>query len=245
MKEPVYKHNYDLTAGECDATGHIPVPLLVQRLIEVATEHANALGIGYAALKTQNIGWVLSRLSLEMYEYPAINDTYSLTTWIETYNRRFSERNMSIHAADGHIIGYARTIWSAIDFSTRSGADLAALDKESFPLADLPCPIAKTSRVGALAEPVSESGYVVQFCDMDFNRHMNTVRYVELILDHWNPTHYDDNCIRRLDLLFHHEVRFGEQLKLRVSENTNPSVCELTREDVRVLGASIKWEPRC
>ena len=81
-----------LTAGESDAEGRMPLTLLTERLIENATEHANALGIGYADLLPLGIGWVLSRVSVEMTSWPAINEAYTVTTWIESYNRRFSER---------------------------------------------------------------------------------------------------------------------------------------------------------
>lgn len=65
MNRPTeYTHKYTLTAGESNACGRMPLTLVTERIIEVATEHANALGIGYAALITRNIGWVLSRLSI-------------------------------------------------------------------------------------------------------------------------------------------------------------------------------------
>ena len=74
-KQPQYSHSYILTAGESDAEGRMPLTLVTERVIEVATEHANALNIGYDALIKKNIGWVLSRLSIEMLRYPRINAT--------------------------------------------------------------------------------------------------------------------------------------------------------------------------
>ena len=48
-------HKYFLTAGESDAEGRMPLTLVAERIIEVATEHANSLGIGYATLITRNL----------------------------------------------------------------------------------------------------------------------------------------------------------------------------------------------
>ena len=45
-----YIHRYFLTAGECNAQKEMSISLLTQRVIEVATEHANILGVGYADL---------------------------------------------------------------------------------------------------------------------------------------------------------------------------------------------------
>ena len=96
MKE--YSHTYFLTAGECDAESRMPMPLIVSRLIEVATEQANAWGVGYSRLKESGQAWVLSRISVEMMEYPHVNEEYTITTWVESYNRHFSERNFVITA---------------------------------------------------------------------------------------------------------------------------------------------------
>lgn len=234
-----------LAAGECDAEGRMPLTLIAQRIIEVATAHANSLGIGYATLIQFNIGWVLSRLSIEMIRYPKINEHYNFTTWIESINRRFSERNFAITTDDGETIGYARTIWSAIDFVARSGADLSCLDLDSLPKADLPCPINKTPRIGTLQGNIECNDYRFSFCDLDFNRHVNTIRYLELMMDQWPLEHYDVKQIKRIDLLFHNECRFGENVTVRVANpNADVSDCELSRQDVRTVGARFSWIPR-
>lgn len=234
-----------LTAGECDAEERMPLTRIAERIIEVATDHANALGIGYSTLIKYNIGWVLGRVSIQMDRYPGINETYTLTTWIESINRRFSERNFRITDAEGRVLGYARTVWSAIDFGNRNGADLGLLDLDGLPEPGLPCPIDKTPRIPALPADARSTDYTFRYCDLDFNRHVNTIRYLELLMDQWDLAHYDAMQPARLDLLFHHECRFGETIAVRVADMPGgTSDCELTREGVHVLGARFTWVRR-
>lgn len=243
MKPDRLTHSYTLTAGESNAEGYMPLTLLVERIIEVATEHANALGIGYATLIRQNIGWVLSRLSVEMNSMPEINENYALTTWIESYNRRFSERNFVITGDGGKVFGYARTVWVAMDFATRTVADLTTLERESFPTAELPCPMAKTPRIGALPTDAVSSKYTFKYCDLDFNRHVNTVRYVELLMNQWPLEHYDHSFASRFDILFHHECHFGEEIELRRSVSDNLSDCEIiNHEGIKAIAARFTWK---
>ncbi len=49
-----YTKRYYLSAGECNPESEMPVPLLVSRLIEIATLHANEWGVGYAHLIAEN-----------------------------------------------------------------------------------------------------------------------------------------------------------------------------------------------
>lgn len=231
-----------LTAGESDAEGLMPPTLFVERVIEVATDHANEWGIGYATLIKRNIGWVLSRLSMEVHRYPRINETYTVKTWVESYNRRFSERNFVFKAADGDILGYVRTVWVPMDFEKRAVAELSQFGVESFPIADLECPISKTPRIGALGDEAESESYTFRYCDLDFNRHVNTVRYLDLILNHWSLEHYDAHIASRIDLLFHHECHFGETVELRVCDSGDNATCEIVRRDgVRAVAAAIEW----
>ncbi len=235
--------SYVLTAGESDAEGLMPLTLVTERVIETATEHANSIGVGYSALIRKNMGWVLSRLSIEMYRYPEINEAYTLTTWIEAYNRRFSQRNFRMTATDGTVLGYMRTIWVAIDFSTRTMADLESFEKSSFPIGDIECPIAPAERLTPIGGHATEERYTFRYCDIDFNRHVNTVRYLALILNHWPLEYYDTHTVRRLDMMFRHESRFGDEVLLRVDEsNPEKMPCEIVRGNERLLEAQIEWK---
>lgn len=239
-----HKHTYHLTAGECDATGHLPLTSLCERLIEVATEHANILGIGYSKLVTLGLGWVLSRLSVEMTAYPGINDTYSITTWIEQINRRFSERNMLIQDEAGNTIGYARTVWVAIDIAKRTMGDLSAITSEPLPCPALPCPIAKMPRLTSPRAGSREFEYTFRYCDLDFNRHVNTVRYIDLILNRWPLDHFDRNLVRRFDIAFSHECYFHDVVLVRTDPEGPVNDCELLREGQKVVSARITWQER-
>ncbi len=246
MIQDRYSHTYSLTAGESDAEGRMPLTLLTLRIIEVATEHANSLGIGYAELIKQNIGWVLSRISIEMERYPRINENYTFTTWIESYNRFFSERNFMILDGEGNVIGHARTVWVAMNFETRSVADLSSFDRERFPIADLPCPIAKTPRIPVPDDDAAEENYTFHYRDIDFNRHVNTVRYLDLILNHWSLEHFDTHTIARFDIMFHNECHYGQTVTMRIGNGPDScpgNICEIVQPDNRkAVTARIIWK---
>lgn len=244
MRQRQHTHSYTLTAGESNAEGQMPLTLLVERIIEVATEHANNLNIGYATLIKQNIGWVLSRLSLEMNSLPGINDSYTFTTWIESYNRHFSERNFAITGHDGKVYGYARTIWVAMDFTTRTVADLSSLERESFPTADIACPIAKTPRIPAIPDDSLCFQYTFKYCDLDFNRHVNTVRYIELLMNRWPLSHYDKVFSHRFDIVFHRECHFDETVTVKYHDAPDDSsdCMIINAEGTTAISARFKWK---
>ena len=84
--EPVYSKTYTVEPAEGNGQQELPLTLLAKRILEVATLHAESWGVGYSTLIKNQQVWVLSRLTVEMYRYPLINEHYTLQTWIEGYN---------------------------------------------------------------------------------------------------------------------------------------------------------------
>ena len=244
----VLTKSWFLTAGETDARGLMPVTLVAARAIEVATEHANVLGIGYADLKEHRLGWVLARLTIEMKRYPRINETYTMSTWIEGYNRRFSDRCFEMTDADGNTVANIRSMWVAIDMETRAMADLTQVETGRYPIVDRPCPVAKDRIPSIEKDAVVEAGtYTFRYCDIDFNRHVNTIRYLDLVLNQRSLEFYDHNSIDRLSVSFDHECYFGETVRLLTgpaAREAESSVTEIHAEGRRAVGVKLHFMPR-
>lgn len=213
-----YKHEFFLTAGECNPQKEMPLPLLVSRLIEVATEHANIWGIGYAKLVEDNQAWVLSRVTVEMNDYPHVNEAYTINTWVEGYNRYFSQRNFEILDARGNVLGYARTIWLVIDLSAREMMDISNLSYVISNIYDKDCPIEPQSRLRAV-DNARVVKHTFQYAETDINKHVNSVRYVELLLNQWQMEHYEKMRIKRFEIAYMKECLGGVTYDVAVNED--------------------------
>jgi medium-chain acyl-[acyl-carrier-protein] hydrolase len=221
-----FTHKFFLTAGECNAELEMPVTLFVSRVIEISTMQANNLGIGYSRLIEDNTGWVLSRVTFEMKRYPTVNEEYTFTTWVESFNRHFSQRDMEVRDARGEVIGYVRTIWMIINFATREGVDLTKLNFNINYISTKECPIPMQPRQ-APVNATRTAHYKFQYSDFDFNRHVNTVRYVELLLNQFPLEKYDEFMVNRLEMAFYKESRYGETASVLV-DDSNPLDCRLS-----------------
>ena len=239
-----YSKTYYLAAGECNPQGEMPLTLLMTRIIEVATLHANSWGVGYERLIRDNQVWVLSRVAIEMIEYPKVNTNYKLTTWIEDYNRHFSQRNMRLDDENGKPLGYVRTIWMVIDMSTRASVDIEKLGYIRENVSDIPCPIEPQSRLRPI-EQGHAVDYTFGYMDCDFNRHVNTVRYLSLLMNMFDMDCYDHYFIRRMELSFIKETHYGETAQF-VIDDSDPmeSHLSITIEGDDHVRARFLWQER-
>ena len=215
MKE--YTAIFVLTAAEENPHMEMSLTVLINRIIEVATGHANPWGVGYDYLVKQHQAWVLSRITVETTRRPRINERYSITTWIEGYNRHFSERNMCIMAENGEVLGYVRTIWMVIDSINRTLVDITKLQYIRENISDRPCPIAKQGAMRAVADGISRD-YRFQYTDLDFNQHVNTVRYVELLMNQCDISHWINRRLARFEIAFAKECTYNQEVRLALCD---------------------------
>lgn len=211
--ETIYSERFWVSAGDTDPQQRLSLPTLTAKIIDVATIHANRLGIGNPDMPSPSMGWVLSRLTIDMTRYPAINSYFRLSTWIEDWNRFFSSRCFCIEDDEGKVLGYARSVWMVIDTATRRNAGLSALSLPEELICRKPCPIPHQEKHQPIdARPAAV--YRFKYCDLDAYRHVNTVRYVQLLLNQYPLEAYDSGAVARLELSFLHEAVYGETVEI-------------------------------
>jgi len=119
--------------------------------------------------------------------------------------------------ADGYTYGYGRSIWAMIDTETRQPTDIYDIDNgaiDQWIVGDKECPIGKGGRVkmGSGAEHVRDVD--TYYSDVDINGHINSVKYIEHVLDLWTLDWYRSHRICRFEIAYVAEAHAGDRLSL-------------------------------
>lgn len=228
--ESVYKEEFRLSAGEANAEGEMSIPVLFNKIIEIATTHANSLGIGNPEMTHLSMGWVLSRVVFEASAYPKVNERFSISTWVESWNRHFSVRNFRLDSADGKALIYVRSVWMVLNMETRENAGLGHLMLPEDMISGQTVPVSPQKKHRAIvpsSAAATEGGLYAQeetyhtfrYCDLDYYRHVNTVRYVVLILNQFTLDEMDQNIVGRFEISFLKEGKYGKKMRLLKAED--------------------------
>ena len=230
---PFIEKTYFLSANDSNAEGVISLTSLTSNIIDIATDHANSLGIGNPFMKDMNAGWILSRLTIDMSGYPRVNSHYVIKTWIEDFNRHFSARCFCIKSPEGEIYGYCRSIWLVIEATTHKNLGLGHFSMPEEMILGESAPIPRQEKhFPIFPQDVEEKGkgiisthpstyYTFQYCDLDFYRHVNTVKYVTLLLNQFTLKEHDESQVKRIELSFLHEASYGMQTELLRSDSSS------------------------
>lgn len=198
-----------------DFTGRIFMGVLGNHLLNAAGNHSQRRGWGIGALNESHHTWVLSRLSVEMTEMPRQYENFEISTWVESVIKLFTNRNFAIRRTDGTPYGYARSIWAMIDMKTRRPCDLLSLyegDILNYIVSkeENVCPIEGHGRFRFRDAELVRT-IETYYSDVDINGHINSIKYIEHILDVFPRECFDDG-IRRFEIAYKTESYMGDKL---------------------------------
>lgn len=202
-----------------DFNGRLTMSVLGNHLLNCAGFHASDRGFGIAELNEHHCTWVLSRLAVELKELPRKGEPFSIQTWVEAVYRLFTDRNFAVLDKRGEAIGYARSVWAMIDMETRKPVDLIAMHHGRMAeyVTDKACPIEKPGRM-KVAATESMAQYVTKYSDIDINGHVNSIKYIEHILDLFPIETFRRKRVRRFEMAYVAESYFGDRLDFYCDE---------------------------
>ena len=221
---------------------------LGNHMLNAADFHSTDRGFGMKRLMTMQRSWVLSRLAIEMTEMPRQYTKFTVETWVENAMRYFTSRNFAVVAGDeqGTILGYGRSIWAMIDTETRQPTDIFAIDDGAISdwiERDKPCPIDKGGRVRMTDQATFVREIDTYYNDVDINGHINSVKYIEHVLDLWPLDWYREHAIRRFEIAYVAEAHAGDRLSFYREQTADQEYCvRICREvDVEVARSKVAF----
>lgn len=236
MLDKVGKYEFLAEPFHCDFSKRLFMGHLGNHLLNAADFHSNDRNFGMNYLNTINKTWVLSRLAIEMDEMPAAYTRFYVETWVENAMRFFTNRNFKVtDVKDGRVYGYGRSVWAMIDTETRQPADLFDIndgDIKNYILSDKECPIAKSSRVRMNDNAELVRTIDTNYSDIDVNGHVNSVKYIEHVLDLWDLDWYKSHCLKRLEIAYVAESHQGDKLSFYREQDADGDYCvRIVRND--------------
>ena len=212
----IWAENFRVRSYETDPTGQASVPSICNYLQEVAGNHAFHLGVSVEQLQDQRLTWVLTRLRVNVDEYPRWRDEVKVETWPSGIDGLFATRDFLVLDSAGRRIARATSGWMMIDLERRRPirmpevvTSLETPDREravADAFARLPAPPSSATDAG----PVG-----VLYDDLDVNGHVNNVRYVEWALQSMPEDLLEVYDLRQLEILFVAEARLGDSVRVR------------------------------
>ena len=240
MAEKAY-FTYKVEPQSLDFTSRLKSPALIMSALNAAGADAHNKGFDYVDMEQDDNTWVLSRMAIEVSFRPKQYSDYRIETWISGYNRLLSTRNFRVYDETGEEFARMTSQWAMLNVKTRSAVDLTrtADVHDKYMVPDEP-PCAAPCRLRGVSGG-EQTTHTVRYSDIDFNRHMNTIRYIEMLFDHLPIEAIAEDRPFRLDLHFLHEAVLGEVLTIATAEEEGVLTFEISTPENPCVRAALRW----
>lgn len=239
-------YEFPIDAYLTDFRARATLPMIGGFMLQAATKHAEERGFGYNEMTGNKRAWVLSRMAIEIYEYPQNDTVMTIKTWVADVNRLFTERYFAFENDEGKNLGYAKTVWASIDLATRRPTNVNDLEKlVSYIYKEGECPIEGLKKIPALKdnyEVVNE--FDVKYSDIDINKHLNSMKYIEHMVDVFDINMYEQKEIKRFEINYVNEGRYGAQLEIikREEESGSVYILEMKYGETTICSSRMIWK---
>lgn len=237
--DKVGKYEFLAEPFHCDFSGKLFMGHLGNHMLNAADFHSTDRGFGMKYLMTIQRSWVLSRLAIEMDEMPSQYTKFNVETWVEGAMRFFTNRNFRVVGTtpegDEKVYGYGRSVWAMIDTESRQPTDILSIHDGAINQwieKEKECPIEKGGRVKMSDDAEFVSTIDTHYNDVDINGHINSVKYIEHVLDLWSLSWYKEHRLKRFEIAYVAEAHEGDQLSFYREQTSEGEYCvRIVRSD--------------
>ncbi|MDR2952154.1 MAG: acyl-ACP thioesterase [Treponema sp.] len=210
----IWQETFPVRFGAIDRSDRMTLDAAFQFFQEAAISHAENLGVGREAMAKTGQGWILSRISVKINRRPRYYEIVTVRTWPRGWEKLFAVRDFDILDKDDVPVIQARSCWLIVDLEKRRPlrpqSVMGALPQNEGldALAQSPANLAERANLQKTGERKA------LYTDIDYNGHVNNVRYIQWIEDALDPQLLEEAEKMRLNVNYSREVLSGEAVEI-------------------------------
>ncbi len=219
----VFNDHYRVRGYEVDYSGRAPVQTLCNFMEESAGRHADALGLSVERLQSEGITWVLARLQLEVMGAPQAGEEIRLSTWPVDIQKLQFRRDFIMYGPDGQVLARGITQWVIVNLETRKLERIPSFISDLRPVNAERVMDEADWRIPAQADGPVLGSFPVRLADIDRNRHVNNVRFIDWIVESAPFSGQEKaSSLKGLEIIFRAEGLYGDTVIARGASGDKP-----------------------
>ncbi len=213
--EAVYRKKHTVQVSDVDFSRKLKLSTMFVYFQDMATEHAERLGVGRDILQRDNLIWVLTSARADIERYPVWNENIFIETWPLKPDKVNFERDFLVYDENNNIIARAVTNWVIIDINSRKLKRSKVINSE-FPDAgrerSIDCSLVRINANVNMSEAYRKT---VGYSDIDMNEHLNNSKYLDYIMDCFSVEDHKNYFTKSIEVNYIHEALPGDTIILK------------------------------
>lgn len=214
-----------------DSKGRMRPSNICSSMLNFAYRHAEARGFG----STSSLGWVIARMGVHVERVPLEKERLRVDTWIRNLYHGFTDRCVRMVDKDGNEVVSMIATFAMIDLETRTSVDLNGNIGVAMNGCLVPDEQLALRRIPSINRtPVEEVTFKRRphYSDIDVNGHMNSIRYIDHILDAMPIEYIKSHDLTDIVVAYIQEGSATEELAYGIKElEPDHYIVQVTKEN--------------
>lgn len=209
-EELLYSGAFTIRTYEIDRNKKATVTTLVNLMQEAAMQNVIELKVSLWDLQQQGISWVLMRKNLQINRLPDLGETITIVTHPAGFERIYTHRDYRVYDANQQLIAQSSSTWLLMNMHKRRVARIPESIRERGQFDTSDCLPRAKAKLPALSLVDYQKEFEVQWHDLDFNEHLNNVKYMQWLFETVDYYVQHKGQLTSMDILYKAECAWKE-----------------------------------
>lgn len=239
----IYTEKFKIPLKDIGKDNKIKNRAVLEILENIACYHSDLVGYGVNNIKETKVTWILLDWKLKVINRPTYGQVLTVNTWGKGMNKFFTYRDYEIYDKNNNLCAIATSKWALID--TEKGK----MSRLTENIINAYKPEKKTvfeenslDKVKIPEEFSNTIKYEVIRKDIDINKHMHNLYYLDLAYEALPDEIYNKRPFDYVRITYKKEIKLGEKVNCKYVEQDGKYVIVIKSEDETVIHAIVELQ---
>ena len=239
----IWKEQRLIDSFDVDALGRLRPQSLFAYLLNAAWKHTRGTHYGHDEMSRRNLMWMLIGVKILIHRLPRWGEPITIETWGKNIVKFYALRDFAVTSEAREKLVSATSSWMILD---RNRGRPQRLDPKSdtFPWQtqreELETNLDKLPELNGGNEMAR---FGVHFSDIDVNRHVNSTKYIQWIIDSHSYEYLEATQVRSIELRFLSEAVSNDEVAVISEATADHEMCSVRRigDGKELCRARLEW----
>ena len=230
-----YKKEYEIGLEDI-GKGNLATNIsILKKLEEIAEQNSSEVGIGIENMEETKIAWLLLDWKVEIIKRPKYMDKISIETWSTKMERCYGYRDFEVYNEENELIIKGTSKWVEMDLEKKRPIRIDEESAKKYAKYDKGYSVFE-NEIDKIEEVSDDElifirNYEIQRRDIDVNRHMHNISYLELAYEVLPYDVYIGNTFSNVRITYKKEIKYGDNVRCYYTNKNNKHIITIKSDD--------------
>ena len=238
----IFRKSFKMGLTDIGKNNEIKNISILKILENIGGYHSDIAGYGSNDIPINKLTWILLDWKLKVLNRPKYGQTLDVHTWARVGNRFFTYRDFEIYDENKNLCAIATSKWTLVNIEEGKMERITeeVIDKYQTEENEV-FPGERLDKLQIPNEFISSITYTVRRKDIDINKHMHNLYYLDLAYEalpedvYNNERPFDD-----VRIMYKKEIKLGDTVECKYTKRDDKHIVVIQSENEKFLHAIIE-----